>query len=225
MTRCGFLVSIFLFASTAHAEDKTVAKLSLANGENFPAIDVWVTRAAGKDGSLVVKLIAKGVGAKPQALTIYQCGGDDDGAGDAEVRGIKASAFDLPGGKKGVRVDLVYRLPDGKKKDEQTDTTLVGFGGGKTHKLLELRTRLAHDRSKVCRESEEIALALEGDALAASRSLKLDSALGDDDLPLDKSCKSPRGVAKKLYKWANEKFVDPDDAPAAPDGGTPDSDD
>lgn len=191
-----------LLTSVAHAQVRTVAKLKL------DTVEVWVTRARFPDGGLTVKLIAKGVGPKPQALTIYHGGGDDDGAGDAEVKAIEASALPLPDGQQGVRVDFTFRVPDGRKNDEQTDTTLVGFQG-KTHKLLELRTRLSHDRGKNCREGEETQLALDAAGnLVASTTQNAESALGDDDLPLDKTCRAPRGAAKKSFKWSGDKFVD-----------------
>ncbi len=203
------VLSLLLLAGQARAEEKTVAKCQVP-GEAGKPLDVWVTRTRDSEGGVIIKLIARGVGPKPQALTIYTGGGADDGAGDDEVQKIVAKPFDLVGGKKGVRVDFSFRIPDGKKKDEQTDTTLVGFGGGKTHKLIELRTRHYRDRSKICREGEEVALSVEGEALIAATSQKTEPELGDDDLPIDKTCKAPRGVAKKKYPWKDEKFLDPD---------------
>jgi hypothetical protein len=203
-------LGILAFGSAVLAQERTVAKCQVAPAEGQKPIDVWVTRTRDSEGGVVIKLIARGVGPKPQALTIYSGGGADDGAGDDEVQKVSAKAFDLPAGKKGVRVDFSFRIPDGKKNDEQTDTTLVGFGGGKTHKLIELRTRRYRDRSKICREGEEVALAVDGNDLVAGTSQKTEPELGDDDLPIDKTCKAPRGIAKKKYVWKNEKFVDPD---------------
>jgi hypothetical protein len=203
-----FRLSAFFFVSSllvssAHAQERTVSKLSI------PPLEVWVTRARSSDGGLTIKLVAKGVGPKPQALTIYQGGGDDDGPGDAELRALTASAVDLPAGKKGARVDVTLHPPDGKKNDERTETTIVGFDG-KTHKLLELVTRVGRDRSKICREFQETALTVAGADLVGVTSTRRESALGDDDLPLDKNCRSPNGAAKKVYKWATDHFVDAD---------------
>jgi hypothetical protein len=203
-----FRVSAFFFASSllvssAHAQERTVSKLSI------PPLEVWVTRARASDGGLTLKVVAKGVGPKPQALTIYQGGGDDDGAGDADLRAVTASAVDLPGGKKGARVDVTLHPPDGKKSDERTETTIVGFDG-KTRKLLELVTRVGRDRSKICREFQETALTVAGADLVGVTSMRRESALGDDVLPLDKGCRSPSGAAKKVYKWATDHFVDAD---------------
>jgi hypothetical protein len=209
--RLAAFATLLVLSATAFAEDKTVAKLTLAPYE------VWVTRARAADGGLTLKLIAKGVGPKPQALTLYQGGGDDDGLSDSDLKTVKASPFELPGGQKGVRVDLTFRVPDGKKQDEQTDTMLVGFMG-KTRKLVELRTRLAKDRTKICRDSEETALSLDDKGnLVAATVHKGESALGDDDLPLDKNCRGRSGVQKKTYKWADDKFIDPDAATSAPE--------
>jgi len=202
------LLAMLLTSPSLRAQERTVAKAQVAAEPGKPPVEVWVTRQRDEEGGVVIKLVAKGVGPKPQALTLYTGGGADDGAGDAEVRKIAASPFDLPGGRKGVRVDFTYRIPDGRKKDEQTDTSLVGFGGGKAHKLIELRTRLARDRSKLCREAEEIALSLEGDQLIAIVGRKALPELGDDDLPIDKTCKAPRDLFKRRYPWKDEHFVD-----------------
>jgi hypothetical protein len=210
-------LSVLFLALAAQAQEKTVSKCQVTDGGK--AIDVWVTRTRDSEGGIAIKLIARGVGPKPQSLTIYTGGGADDGAGDDEVQRISAKPFDLPGGKKGVRVDYTFRIPDGKKNDEQTDTMLVGFGGGKTHKLIELRTRRYRDRSKICREGEEVSLTIEGNDLVAGTSQKTDPELGDDDLPIDKTCKAPRGVAKKKYPWKDEKFVDPDATDDESEGG------
>jgi hypothetical protein len=204
------LFLVLAFAAPARAQERTVAKLQVAGGpgEADKPIEVWVTRAKDSEGGITVKLIAKGVGPKPQALTLYSGGGADDGAGDAEVKQITARPFELPGGKPGVRVDYSFRLPDGKKKDEQIDTILVGFGGGKTHKVFELRTRLSRDRSKLCREGEEVALSLDGKGLVAATTRTAEPVLGDDDLPLDKTCRAPKGAVKKSYPWKGDRFID-----------------
>lgn len=205
-----------LFTSAAFA-DETAAKVTVAV-EPGKTVDVWVTRARGDNASLTLKLIARGPWPKPQALTLYQGGGDDDGYGDDDVKKVTAHSFDVGGGKKIAKVEITYKPPDGKKVDEQTDTILVGFEG-KTHKMLELTTRRSRDRSKVCRETDQIDLAADGATLTASRHLVREAALGDDDLPIDKSCRSPKDVAKKFFKLSGGQWIESDappaDAPAA----------
>src|SRR5262245_18453790 len=93
------------------AEDRTAAKVSLQPMPGRPPMEVWLTRSRGQDGSLVVKLIASGVGPRPQALTIYARGGDEDGPGDDDVRGLSLKVFDLPKGVKAARVDFSHRVP------------------------------------------------------------------------------------------------------------------
>jgi hypothetical protein len=201
MVRLAVLVGLFV-GSHAVAAEQTVAKLQVGGQ------DLVVTRAGGKDGGVQIRVKA----GKNPPLVVYQGGGDEDGAGDKDVRGVTAAAFDLPGGKKGVRVDLTYHPPDKPKKDEQTDTFVVSLAA-KPLAVAEVRTRLGHDRTKTCREYEETALVAEGDDLVGITTVRLDPALGDDDLPIDKTCKSPKGAKKKIYKWSGTKFEDPD-APA-----------
>jgi hypothetical protein len=215
------LLSVFSLGSTALAGEKVIAKLQVPVEEGKP-VDVVVSRTGSADGGVMVTLKAKSGTAKAQTLVVYQGGGDEDGAGDKDVRGVSAAPFDLPGGKKGLRVDVTYHAPDKPKKEDQTDTTLVALDG-KPRPLVELTTRVGRDRSKVCRENQEVALALEGDDLAATTSTKLEAALGDDDLPVDPKCKSPAGGYKKIYKWSDGKFVDPSAQPAKPK--EPESDD
>jgi hypothetical protein len=203
-------VVVLALSLTAHAfaEEKPVAQLSVPTQDGKPPLDVVVTRARGQDGSVTIKLAVKGDKGKP--LTVYTGGGDDDGYGDDELKSVKASPFALQGGARGVRVDLLHHIADGRKKDEQTDTTLVGFASGKPQSLIEVKTRTALARSKICHEWEETSLALEGNDLAASTRVKRESELGDDDLPIDKSCKSQPGAKKKIYKWEKDHFVDPE---------------
>lgn len=214
----GFFVSVSAFAG-----EQTVAKFQVPiDGK---PVDVVVVRTSSSNGGVSVTLKAKSSSAKPQSFIVYEGGGDEDGAGDKDVRGVTASPFDLAGGKKGVRVDVTYHPPDKPKKEDQTDTTIVALDG-KPRALIELTTRLGRDRSKVCRENREVALAIEGQDLITTTSTRLDPALGDDDLPIDKQCKSPAGGAKKVYKWAEGKFVDPSaPAPAAAKPKEEESDD
>jgi len=187
--------------------DRQVGKLVLEH-EPGKKIELSLTRARTADGGLVVKVVAKGLGPKPVPLVIYQGGGDDDGVGDEDVRGVVLKPFELGNGIKGARIDLTFRVPDGKKKDVQTDTTLIGFAG-KPHKLLQLTTERARDRSKVCRDLESTELKVEGTDLGTATTKQVEPALGDDDLPIDKSCKAPSGAVKKVYRWEKDHFVDP----------------
>lgn len=207
------LVFLGLFVGTsALAGEQTVARLQIpVDGK---PMDVVVVRTAPGNGGVTVTLKAKPQGGKAQSYIVYEGGGDEDGAGDKDVKGVTAAAFDLQGGKKGVRVDVTYHAPDKPKKEDQTDTTIVAVDG-KPRALVELTTRLGRDRSKVCRENQQVSLAMEGDDLAATTAIQLEPALGDDDLPIDKKCKSPAGGVKKVYKWTDGKFVDPSAAPPA----------
>lgn len=211
MLRSGLALAALLFASNVFAQGRTVAKVTV--GE----VDVAVTRVRAKDGGLTLKLVAKGPWPKPRSLTLYEGGGDDDGAGDDDVRSIRAAPFELPGGKPGVRVDFTFRVPDGRRGDEQTDTSLVVLEG-KVHKLLELRTRLSRDRSKTCRMSEVTTLELDaaGDLVAATQ-VKAEPALDEEDNPIDKTCKAPKGVTRKVYTMRGGKLVDADPTPADDD--------
>src|SRR5687767_2524582 len=108
-----------LFANLLAAQpavEKTLLKLGLTVGDK--PIEVWVARADSDDGGLSLRLIAKGVGPKPQALTLYTGGGDDDGPGGDELKSVTAKVVELPQAGKVVRVDFAYRLPG--QRDEET---------------------------------------------------------------------------------------------------------
>jgi len=216
MTR--WLVWLVLFAGSALAGEREVGRYKLVVDPAQPPVEVMVSRMASSDGGVMVRLTSKG---KPP-FVVYQGGGDEDGAGDKDVHAVQAQPFALAGGRQALRVDVTYHAPDRPKKEEQTDTTLIALSPG-PHAVAELRTRLGRDRSKTCREVQETALALDGDDLVATTSLKLDPALGDDDLPIDKTCRSPAGASKKIYKWSGEQFVD-ESAPAAKTGAKPNED-
>jgi hypothetical protein len=199
----------------APAKEKTLGRVTLDGDDDGAApIDLQLVRLFGADGSLTLKLVARGLGPKAQTLVIYQGGGDEDGAGEEHFRGAALKAFDVGGGARGARVDFTYQHPEAKKRDEITDTTIVGFAGGKPKKLFELRTRRGRDKNKLCKEAEETRLAVEGNGegrvLVATTVQTVDPVLGDDDLPVDKSCRAPKGAQKKSYKWADGRFVDPD---------------
>lgn len=227
------LVAMIFAAPISAAESKAITQLTFAPESGKPNIDVWITRASDDDGGLAIKLIARGVGAKAQALTLYTGGGGDEGPGDSDVKSIGAKVFELPEGRKAVRVDFTYQMPEGKKREIQTDTWLVGFQG-KTHKLMPepLRTRFSSDRGKNCREREETTLTAESDAegvvVVAARAERVDAVYGDDDLPVDKSCRAAPGIDKKAFRLAVEEGKPPASTatnaipPAgAPDGGAP----
>jgi hypothetical protein len=203
----------FFVSGAASAGEQTVARFQIpVDGK---PMDVVVVRGAPGNGGVTITLKAKPAGGKAQSYIVYEGGGDEDGAGDKDVKNVTAAPFDLQAGKKGVRVDVTYHAPDKPKKEDQTDTTIVAVDG-KPRPLVELTTRLGRDRSKVCRENQQVTLSLEGDDLVASTSTQLEPALGDDDLPIDKKCKSPAGSVKKVYKWADGKFGDPNAAPPKP---------
>src|SRR5262245_55187072 len=125
----GLLVSVVALANPPVVE-RTLFKLAVPGDK---PIEVWVARADRNDGGLTWRLVAKGVGPKPQSPTIYAGGGDDDGPGGDEVKGVTAKVVELPGAGKVARVDFAYRLPG--LNDVETHSTWVGFEG-RTHRLL-----------------------------------------------------------------------------------------
>lgn len=216
------------------AHERTVQRLQLKPLPNGPEVEVWLTRARGEEGALTIRLVERGVGEHPQALTIYRGGGGDDSAGDDDLRALKGSVMALPGGRNVVRVDFTFHPAGGQPGDEETDTTLVGFAGPKTHRLLKLKTRLALTRSPVCSELAEVTLrpdaALDQDGsffVTAVAQNRAQPKLGDDDEPLDPSCRAPAGTEEKKYRFDGQRlalWVPPPPAPppapaATPDGG------
>jgi hypothetical protein len=207
---CCLLICLGPSGRAAADAERTVAKLAIPAGKTTKAMEAWVTRKRADDGGVQVRLVTQGPGSKAQALTIYSGGGDDDGPSDKAVREIKAQAFELPDGQRAIRIDLRFVIP-GTKSDLQTDTTLVGFEG-KPHKLLELTTGSDKPRSATCRENREtqIRLSPAGKPLRieALTVLTLDPALGDDDLPVDKTCKGRKPVSRQLYRFDKDRFVE-----------------
>jgi hypothetical protein len=218
------VAGVSLRGRAADGQALTVVKLAFDAAPD-QKIDVWVTRTREGDGGLTIKLIAKGVGPRPQALTVYHGGGDDDGPGDEDVRGISAKVIDFPGVGKLVRIDFAYRLPG--QDAEQTDTTLVGFGK-KTHRVFDLTTRYAYARNPHCRANEETTLSGEpGDGaprLVTGERILVRALRGDDDEPIDKSCRPSARPGHTVYQWNGEKFIPVENAasPEHPDGGAPD---
>jgi hypothetical protein len=201
-----------VMAQPAAAADKTVQKLTLNSGK----LEVWLTRADAEDGGLLVKVIAKGVGPRPQALTIYSGGGEDDGPGGGEVKSLAAKVIEVPSAGKLVRVDFAYQIPG--TTEEQTETTVIGFEG-KTKKLLQLITKKTHTRNKNCKEVWDTQLSGEGDPidgqLVALQKLKVIPVRGDDDDPLDTTCVSQK-PERKVYRWNGEKFEEGPQASPSP---------
>jgi hypothetical protein len=223
------LVGIALAGAPAGAQERTVQKLFLTPLAGAPQVEVWLTRARDADGALTIRLVERGVGARPQSLTIYRGGGGDDSAGDEDLRALTGQVMALPGGRNVVRVDFTYHPAGGQANDEQTDTTLVGFVGPKTHKLLKLRTRVALERSKLCRELAEVTLRPEGPVapdgsfiLIATAANRAEPKLGDDDAPIDPTCRAPAGTQEKRYRFDGHHLVEwapPPPVAAPPDGG------
>jgi hypothetical protein len=190
--------------------ERTVVKLEFPfqDGGRAAKVEARVTRQRMPDGGAQVKLVTHGLAPKPQSLTLYAGGGDDDGPSDKAIRQIKAQAFDMPDGQKAVRVDLEFVVP-GSKGDLQTDTTLIGFVG-KPHKLLEIETGGQKARSRTCRETRETQIRFSAGKpmlVEALTTMTLESALGDDDLPVDKACNGKRQLGRTVYHWESEKFV------------------
>jgi hypothetical protein len=207
MLLAAIVLANLIVAQPALAADRTVVKLAFSGPRNQP-VEVWVTRADAEDGSLAIKLIAKGVGPRPQSLTLYSGGGGDDGPGTNDFRSVTAKVAVLPMAGKAVRVDFSYQIPG--TTEEQTDSTLIGFEG-KPHKLLHLTVRRTRQRNKNCATAEETALQPEGDELdgriVAAHQLKATPALGDDDEPLDAKCVTI-ATEKTVYRYTGEKYVE-----------------
>jgi hypothetical protein len=222
-TRFLLATSLLFAALPARADERALTQLKLTATPGKPPIDLWLMRGADEDGGLTIKVVARGVGPKPQAITVYTGGGGDEGPGDADAKSITMTAFELVNGFQGARVDFTYRVPEGKHKEIQTDTWIVGFQG-KTHKLIDqLRTRFSQEKSKYCRERAETALQALVDAgeavLVASTARTVEAVYGEDDLPMDPTCRAPNGVERKAYKL--EGLVEHTAAPPAPGSDQP----
>jgi hypothetical protein len=205
-------------AAAPGAAEKTLARLTIVPAPGGARVECWLTEQDSGDGSVALKLVIKGAAPRPQAMTIYAGGGEDDGPGAAEVRSGKASVLDLPDGKKLVRVDFAYSQPGGGGRGEQTDTTLVAVDG-RPRKLLELTTLVGRDRSPVCRDFTETKLSARasggGSEVVATTSKLATPSLGDDDLPIDRGCKAPRGAEKVVYRLSGDKLEQIEPAPPA----------
>jgi hypothetical protein len=239
-TRLLPFVLVLLAATPSRAEERALTQVKLTPAPGKPVVDVWLMRGTDEEGGLSIKLIARGVGPKSQSLTVYSGGGGDEGPGAADMKSVTMVPFELVNGISGVRVDFTYRVPEGKHKDVQTDTWIVGFSGGKAHKLIDqLRTRFSQEKNKDCRERGETALQAVIDAgeavLVASTARTVEAVYGEDDLPVDPTCRAPNGVERKAYKLDGliEKAPDapkPPEAkapepqkPAAPDAKAPET--
>lgn len=206
------LLSLSFLAAPAFAQptEKTVAKISVTPSLSASPVDIWLSRTRNDDGGLVVKLVSRTSTTKAMSLTIYSGGGDDDGAGDADVRNLVVRPFDVPGGRRWVRVDFTYRIPDGGKRDERTDTTLIELLP-KPRRLIDITTQQVKQRSKNCREGEETQLFaenIEGELrLVATTQKIVDPVLGDDDLPIDKKCKVTDAAERKVFRPGPKGFA------------------
>ncbi len=212
-------LSVLLLAGAARANEQALTQLKITPAPGKSPVDVWLVRALDGEGGVAIKVVARGIGPKPQSLTVYSGGGGDEGPGEEVMKSITMTPFELVNGHKGVRVDFTYRLAEGKHKDVQTDTWIVGFVG-KLHKLIDqLRTRSSQEKNKYCREREETALTAQIDAgeavLVAATTKSVEAVYGEDDLPVDPTCRAPTGTERKAYKL--EGIVDPaSTAPAPP---------
>ena len=206
--RFGWAVCVCSSAAWA-APPQTVGDLELEVAKK--TINLVVTRQKQPDGGSVIKLAARGLG-KPQTLTLYQGGGDDDGPNDVDIKKVLIDEVEL-GKLKVARVDINFRIPGTVKKEIQTDTMLIGFDG-KMHKLVELRTYYSRTKSKLCRDGEEVTLAGSAETLTATKTAIAEPALDDEDQPIDKSCKPKGGPQKVIYKMKGDHFVQVDPAPA-----------
>jgi hypothetical protein len=167
------------------------------------------------DGGMKLRLVVTPKKKKAQTVTIYEGGGDDDGAGAAEWKGATSEALELPDGSRGVRIDFEFQVP-GDKKHHQTDTYLVALDDT-PHTLLEVTTHKERNASRVCREVEQTALVLDKSGkLFVRPTLLLDSALNDEDSPVDPECVGKHPGRVITYKYDGETFLQIDPAPRAP---------
>ncbi len=214
-------------AGPSSGTDKTVGRITISPTLSAAPVDVWLTRTRKEDGGLIVKLVTRTSTTKALSLTIYTGGGDDDGAGDSDVRNLIVRPFDVPGGRRWVRIDFTYRIPDGGKRDERTDTTLVELLP-KPRRLIDITTQQIRTRSKNCREGEETQLLpenIDGELrLVATTQKIVDPVLGEDDLPVDKKCVATAGVDRKVFRPSPKGFVS-QQAAAAPAAAEEEGDD
>ncbi len=181
-----------------------------------PALTLSLLRTRQPDGGLKLRLVVTNKvdkKAKPQSVTVYEGGGDDDGPSDKAFRSASIEPYTLPRGVRGARVDFEFQVP-GSKKYRQTDTFLVALGEA-PKLVLEATTHREHDRTKVCHELEEATLTLDKDGRMFVRPVSvLESELNDDDLPVDKTCRGKHNGQQITYKFDGETFLQIDPPPA-----------
>jgi hypothetical protein len=215
MTILLFLFNLVVAQPAQAAPDRTIRKVALTGARNAP-IEAWITRSDAEDGSLVVKLIEKGVGPRPQSITLYRGGGGDDGPGSSDFRDVTAKVVELPMAGKVVRVDFSFQVPG--TAEEKTETTLIGFSG-KTHRLIQVETRHTRQKNQNCGEVEETRLIPDGDEmegrLVTERHIVATPALGDEDEPLDLTCVSTK-AERKVYRFNGDKYLETNEPAASP---------
>ena len=203
------LVASGLLAGTAHAAEQEAATLELGGRQ------VTVHRARMADGGLKLSLSLadKAKKKKPQSVTLYEGGGDDDGPSDKNFRSVDLQAFALPDGSRSVRVDFEFLAP-GEKKHRQVDTYIVSVDDG-VHVAAEVTTLRERDRTKRCHEVESTSLSMtkEGRLIARPTSA-LESDLDDQDNPIDKQCVGKHPGRPVTYKFDGEKFLQIDPLPS-----------
>ncbi len=204
--RLVFLLATLLISATAMASFELVATVNISPAPGKPKVDASLLRARREDGGIELSIRLKG-----QTTSVYSSGGDDDGPSDKDVRSVSVSPFSLPGGKKILRIDMIYRAPDATADEENGLSVLVAIDD-KPSRMVEIETVTRRKRSKTCREITEIALAAQdrngGTVLVATTGKTADPALGDDDLPIDKTCKAPPGKTESIYRLVGGKFID-----------------
>ena len=206
-----FTSSGFVTAA-AHAAEQEAAALELGGQR---AATVTVYRARTGDGGLKLRLslVDKARKKKPQSVTLYEGGGDDDGPSDKNFRSVDLQAFALPDGSRSVRVDFEFLAP-GEKKHRQVDTYIVSVDDG-VHVAAEVTTLRERDRTKRCHEVESTSLVMtkEGRLIARPTSA-LESDLDDQDNPVDKQCVGKHPARPVTYKFDGEKFLQIDPLPS-----------
>jgi hypothetical protein len=215
------LLAMLSFPSLASGAETVIQKLSVTN-EPGKRTEVWLTRSRLEEGGLAVKLYTRQGAEKSQSTVVYEGGGGDEGPGDDDVTDLKLGLLPVGGGRSAVRVDLTHRALEGKKGDLEVETSILTVKGA-PKLLLTLQTGRQWSRSKQCRAGETTTLAVEageeGRRLVATTQKTVDPELGDDDLPIDKSCVAPAGRSRRSWLMRPEGLVEEAVAPPPPSGG------
>ncbi len=214
------LASSIFGSSVAHAAELEAATLELG-GKSAATVTVHRSRTADGGLKLRFSLVDKAKKKKPQSVTLYEGGGDDDGPSDKNFLGVDLQAFQLPDGSRSVRVDFEFLAP-GEKKQRQVDTFIVSVDED-VHVAAEVTTLRERDRTKRCHEVESTTLSMTKDGRLVARPLSaLESELDDQDNPTDKRCVGKHPGRATTYKFDGEKFLQVDPLPSkAPKASTP----